>query len=68
MKPSRFGRTVVGGVVNCLGDPVHGVGLQGGDDMGVGIEGDADVRVAELFGDDLGIDPGFERDGRKSVT
>jgi hypothetical protein len=36
-------------------DGVGGVVLQAGEDVGVGVEGDADAGVAESFGDDLGV-------------
>jgi len=37
------------------------------DDVGVGVEGDPDARVAESLLDDLGVDSGGQCQGRRRV-
>ena len=68
----QIGGLFLSSAVLCREDKVGyllgGVGVEGGCDMAVDVEGDGDAAVAETFGDDFGVDAVSERQGGPGVA
>ena len=68
----QVGGLFLGSVVLCwdeeAGDLLGGVGVEGGCDVAVDVEGDGDAAMAEPLGDNFGVDTIGQRQGGPGVA